>query len=135
MSGALREGRRGRRVLWAAWLVAFALGSTVPGCRSGGVLAAKLHARSSAAFTPNPLALIPYYTFGGLAFLLAAPLDLLSWPVTALTLPEDDPYWWDAALGPSWVAGSVVGSWASLPFAPFGLPWVPEPRVHSEPRP
>lgn len=108
-----------------------------PGCRALGRGAQAFYEASADVFTPNPVAVIPFYAGVGLGAVVGAPLVLLSWPLAALVGPDvDHAYGVSARIAPTLALAVLVGDVLAAPFWPFGLPFTPDPpEAVPDPRP
>lgn len=98
-----------------------------PGCRALGRGAQRGYEGSAWLFTPNPVAIGPFYGGLGLGLLAGAPLLLLSWPLAALVGPPfEAQHGLAARIAPALALGVVTGTLLALPFWPFGLPFEPD---------
>ncbi|MCO5166872.1 MAG: hypothetical protein M9894_10960 [Planctomycetes bacterium] len=129
---------RSSRSLTRARALLLAVGlALAPGCQALGRGAQGFYEASADVFTPNPVAVVPFYVGTGLGMIVASPLALLSWPLAALFGPEvDQAYGVAARLAPALALGVLVGDLLAAPFWPFGLPFTPDPpEAVPDPRP
>jgi len=96
------------------------------GCVGIGRSSAFIYSRAGENFPENPATIGPYFFGLATGAIAAAPLVLLSWPLTKLFFPDDGPeeLRFASILAPSFVLGSTVAIVISLPLAPFGVPFM-----------
>ena len=116
--------------------LALALGLACASCHSSARFANNSYTWTSATFSPNPVASIPYYVGLVSGFVAGLPLCVLSWPLSLVLYPDHGEFMISASLGPSMVTGAFVGTVLGAPFYPFGIPWLPDehPVPVEEPR-
>ena len=83
---------------------------------------------------------MPYWTGFVLFAVVGLPLDLLTWPATALFYPDAKPdlsreFYWFSALGPSVFLGVGGGSVLGGILYPFGIPFMGDANDWNEVRP
>lgn len=105
----------------------------VPGCVSFGRASWNAFDWAGSVFPPNPVSIGPYWVGFVLFAIVGLPLDLISWPATALFFPDekDEPsreFYWFSALGPSVFLGVGGGTLLGAIFYPFGLPFMGEKK-------
>jgi hypothetical protein len=95
------------------------------GCTSVGRGARRGYEWSGETFVENPVSLGPYFLGLGVGALVAAPLCLISWPLTELSYPEsgsEDDRGFAAAAPSAWLA-TGLGTMLGAVFYPLGLPF------------
>jgi MFS family permease len=108
-----------------------------PGCVAFGRASWNAFDWAGSVFPPNPASLVPYW-FGFVLFGIAAsPLDLVSWPLTALFFPDEKEqpsreFYWFSVFGPSVFLGVGGGTILGAIFYPFGLPFMSEQKDWNE---
>ncbi len=100
-----------------------------PGCVAWGRASWDAFDWAGSVFPPNPASIVPYWVGFALFGLIGVPLDLISWPLTALFFPDekDEPsreFYWFSALGPTVFLGVGGGTLLGGIFYPFGLPFM-----------
>jgi hypothetical protein len=113
----------------------------VPGCVAWGRASWNAFDWAGAVFPPNPASVVPYWVGFVLFAIVGLPLDLVSWPATALFFPDEKEqpsreFYWFSALGPSVFLGVGGGTILGGIFYPFGLPFMgPESDWNRQPPP
>jgi hypothetical protein len=110
-------------------VLALALTLASPGCVGWGRASFKTYDWSFSTFQANPVAQWPFYVSFFLFAVAGVPLDLVSWPATALFFPKEDraltaDYYWFSAAGPSVFLGAGGGTILGGIFYVFGLPFM-----------
>ncbi len=101
----------------------------VPGCVTLGRASYASYDWAGSVFPPNPASLVPFWIGFVLFGVVGLPLDLITWPFTALFFPDDkeEPsreFYWFSALAPTIFLGVGGGTLLGAIFYPFGLPFM-----------
>jgi hypothetical protein len=120
--------RGGWRRLVASLLVVASL-SSMPACVSFGRASWNAYDWSGATYPPNPVAIYPYWLGFFVFAIVAAPFDLVSYPLTAIFFPKEEKeisgeFYWFSAIGPSILVGVAGGTILGSIFYPFGMPFM-----------
>jgi hypothetical protein len=129
--------RRSARLSAAALAVALTLPQ---GCTTWGRASYKTYDTCGAWFADNPAAWIPYWVGFGLLGIAVSPLDLISWPLTAIFFPSDkeEPsreFYLFSAVGPTVFAGAAGGTLLGAIFYPFGMPFMKSEKDWNDAKP